>query len=120
SREEATRIFLTRLLSGDLDDEEAVTREGHHFGYDLASAHVVAVVSPRAWGRQVSAERDLQLAHGRSQLQRYRPDAPVVLMRAGLVVAVPGDSVLEVAGTVLKALGRMLSGQDFCVVLGTA
>jgi len=120
SREEATRIFLTRLLSGDLDDEEAVTREGHHFGYDLASTHVVAVVSPKPRGRQVSVERDLQLAQGRSQLQRYRPDAPAVVMRAGLVVAVPGDSVPDAAGTVLKGLGRILSGQNFSVGLGTA
>jgi carbohydrate diacid regulator len=120
SQEEATRLSLTRLLSGDLDDEEAATREGRHFGFDLASTHVVAVVSPRTRGRQPNVERDLQLAQGRSQLQRYRPDAPAVVMRAGLVVAVPGDSVSDVAGSVLKALGRMLSSQHFSIGLGTA
>jgi len=119
SHEDATRLFLTRLLSGDLDDEESVIREGRHFGFDLDRAHVVAVVSPRTHSRQQHVERDLELSHGRSQLQRYRPDAPGVVMRAGLVVAVPDDSISDAVGTVLKALGGILAGQRFTVGIGT-
>src|SRR6185437_2761016 len=72
SHEEATRLFLTRPLSGDLDDEEAVIKEGRHFGFDLERSHVVALVSPRVRARQTNVERDLELSHGRSLLQRYR------------------------------------------------
>src|SRR5439155_964449 len=120
SHEEATRLFVTRMLSGDLDDEEAVIREGRHFGYDLDRMHVVAVVSPRNRGRQLNVERDLELAHGRSQLQRYRPDAPAVVLRSGLIVAVPDDSVSDVASTMLKALAGVLAGQHFTSGIGTA
>jgi len=120
SHEEATRLFLTRLISGDLDDEEAVIREGHHFGYNLDRMYVVAVVSPRSRARHLNVERDLELAHGRSQLQRYRPDAPAVVLRSGLIVAMPEDSVSDVASTVLKALAGVLAGQQFTIGIGTA
>lgn len=120
SHEDATRLFLTRLLSGDLDDEDAVVREGRHFGYDLDRTHVVAVISPRARTGPQNVERDLQLSHGRSQLQRYRPDAPAVVMRSGLVVALPEDSVADVASIILRALAPVLAGQHFTVGLGTA
>jgi sugar diacid utilization regulator len=120
SHEEATRLFLTRLLFGDLDDEEAVIREGRHFGFDLAQTHVVAIVSPKALRRHLTVERDLELAHGRSQLQRYLPDAPAIVTRSGLIVAVPGDSISEVASSILKALAGLLKGQNFTVGIGTA
>lgn len=121
SQEDATRLFLTRLLSGDLPDEDAVSREGRHFGYDLDRTHVVAVISPRLrTSPPQSVERDLQLSHGRVQLQRYRPDAPAVVMRSGLVVAMPENSVADVASIVLKSLASILAGQHFTVGLGTA
>jgi sugar diacid utilization regulator len=120
SHEEATRLFLTRLLSGDFEDDEAVAREGRHFGFDLTGTHIVAVVSPRARGHGVHVERDLELAQGRSQLQRYRPDVLAVVMRSGLIAAIPGDSVPETASTVLKALAAILGGQHFSVGVGTA
>ena len=120
SHEDATRLFLTRLLAGDLEDEDAVIREGRHFGYELERTHVVAVVSPRQQPGHQNAERDVQLSQGRAQLQRYRPDAPAVVMRSGLVIAIPEDSVSDVASTILKALAQILGGQHFTVGLGTA
>lgn len=120
SHEDATRLFLTRLLSGDLVDEDAVIREGRHFGYELDRTHVVAVISPRVRTSHQNVERDLQLSHGRSQLQRYRPDAPAVVMRAGLVVALPEGSISDAASIVLKALAPVLASQQFTVGLGTA
>jgi carbohydrate diacid regulator len=120
SHEEATRLFLTRLLFGDLEDEQAVAREARHFGFDLSRTHVVTVVTPRARVQQPDMELDLELAHGRSRLQRYRPDVPAVVMRAGLIAAVPGDSAGAVASSVLKALAGMLTAQRFRVGVGTA
>ena len=120
SHEDATRLFLTRLLTGDFEDEEAVIREGRHFGFDVAGTHIVTVVSPRVQGHAANVERDLELAHGRSQLQRYRADAPAVVIRSGLVAAIPGDSVPEVASTMLKALAGILGAQHFRIGVGTA
>ncbi len=120
SHEDATRLFLTRLLTGDFEDEEAVIREGRHFGFELEGTHIVAVVSPRVHGHSVHVERDLELARGRTQLQRYRSDAPAVVMRSGLVAAVPGDSVPEVASTIVKALAGILGADHFSVGVGTA
>jgi sugar diacid utilization regulator len=120
SHEEATRLFLTRLLSGDLEDEDAVAREARHFGFDLARTHVVALVTPKGPVQQPDMERDLELAQGRARLQRSRPDVPTVVMRAGLIAAVPGDSIGGVASSVLKALAGMLTAQRFRVGIGTA
>jgi sugar diacid utilization regulator len=120
SHEEATRLFLTRLLSGDFDEEDAVTAEAVHFGFDLTGTHIVAVVSPRNRTQTGNVRHDIELAHGRSQLQRYRPDALAVVMRAGLIAAIPGDSVPETASTVLKALAGTLNSQQFTVGVGTA
>jgi sugar diacid utilization regulator len=120
SHEDATRLFLTRLLTGDFDDDEAVSREGRHFGFDLTGTHIVVVVSPRVRGHTVNVERDLELAHGRSQLQRYRPDSLAVVMHLGLIAAVPGDSVPEVTSTVLKALAGVLGAHHFSLGVGTA
>lgn len=119
SHEEATRLFLIRLLSGDLDDEESVEREGRHFGFDLARTHVVVVITPKGRGQRPEVERDVELAHGRSRLQRYRPDVAAVVMRAGLVAAVPGDSVAAVASSVLKALAGTVNVQRFSIGIGT-
>lgn len=120
SHEEATRLFLTRLLSGDFEDEDAVTQEGRHFGFDLSGTHIVAVVAPRVRGHGINVDRDIQLARGRAQLQRYRSDALTVVMRLGLIAAIPGDSIPEVSSTVLKALAAILKDQHFTVAIGTA
>jgi sugar diacid utilization regulator len=119
SHEGAWRLFLTRLLSGDLTDEAAVTREGRHFGFDLGRTHVVALISPRDHARSTSVEQDLRLDRDQSQLQRYLPDAPAVVLRAGLVVVVPGDSVLDVTQTVLKALAGEIAGRQLSIGFGT-
>ncbi len=46
SHQEANRLFFTRLFSADFDDEEAAFREAQSLGYDLATTHVVILVTP--------------------------------------------------------------------------
>jgi sugar diacid utilization regulator len=120
SHEEAARLFLVRLLSGDLEDEESVEREGRHFGLELTRTHVVVVVTPKGRVHRSEVERDLELAHGRSRLQRSRPDVAAVVMRSGLIAAVPGDAVAGVASSVLKALAGTVSAQRYSIGIGTA
>jgi sugar diacid utilization regulator len=119
SHEEATRLFLTRLLSGDLTDEEAVAREGRNVGFDLDRTHVVTLVTARQPQAGPNHQQDLELVKGWSQLQRYLPDSPSVVMRAGLVVAVPVESAQEAAQTVQKALGALMRENPPFIGMGT-
>jgi purine catabolism regulator len=119
SHEEATRLFLTRLLSGDLTDQEAVAREGRNVGFDLDRTHVVALVTARQPQAGPDHLQDRELVKGWSQLQRYLPDSPAVVMRAGLVVAVPVESTMEAASTVQKALGSLMRDHPPSIGMGT-
>jgi purine catabolism regulator len=119
SHEGAWRLFLARLLSGELVDEEAVTREGRSFGFELGSTHVVALVSHRDRTRPLTVARDLGLERCRAQLQRYLPQAAAVVMRTGLVAAVPGDTVDEVAPAVLMALAGQTRDDQTSIAFGT-
>jgi hypothetical protein len=93
SQEEARRLFFTRLYSGDFADEAGALREARALGYDLGRPHVVVLAT---------SAPDVALAETRDGLERAFPDCPAVLMRAGLVVAVPGEAVSDV----LAALGH--------------
>ncbi len=119
SHEGAWRLFLARLLSGELVDEDAVTREGRSFGFDLGSTHVVALVSHRDRTRPLTVAQDLGLERGRAQLQRYLPQAAAVVMRIGLVAAVPGDTVDEVGPAVLMALAGHTRDDQLSIAFGT-
>lgn len=119
SHEEARRLFLARLLSGDVPDEEATAREGRHFGFDLARTYIVALVAPRERTTATNVEQDIELARGRAQIQRYLPDGPALMTNAGLVVAVPVDSALEATSMVRKALAGIGGGERFRIGIGT-
>ncbi len=119
SHEGAWRLFLARMLAGELVDEEAVTREARAFGFDLGSTHVVALISSRDRTRPHTVEQDLRLERGHTQLHRYLPQAASVVLRAGLVAAVPGDTVAEVAPAVLMALASETRGEQLSIAFGT-
>ncbi len=100
SQEEARRLFFTRLYSGDFAEEEPVLREARALGYDLAGPHVVLLAT---------AAVDFALAEARDEIERRFPACPAVLMRAGLVVAVPGDALDDVLAAVAPD-GRITAG----------
>ena len=93
SEEEARRLFLTRLYSGDFAEAQPALREARALGFDLGGTHVVLLVT---------SEEDAALAEARDEVEGRFPDCPAVLMRAGLVVAAAPASV---AG-LIAALGR--------------
>lgn len=100
SRQEATRLFFTRLFAEDFDDEGAALREAQLLGFDLSGTHVVVLVTSNLAAGEASAEVDVALAEVRDHLERFFADGPTVLMRAGLLFAVPGDSVAQVVASV--------------------
>jgi sugar diacid utilization regulator len=120
SRQEATRLFFTRLFSGDFGDEAGTLREAELLGYDLSRAHVVVLLTSTLPRGTASAEVDLTLARARDQLEAVFPDCPTVLMRAGLVLAVPGDGVSEVVAALASAMARPdWTGHPLAVGVGT-
>jgi purine catabolism regulator len=119
SHEEATRLFLTRLLAGDYHDQEQVAREGRNVGFDLDRTHVVALITARQPQSDPVHQQDLELVRGWSLLQRYLPDSPSVVIRAGLVVAVPVESAQDAALTIQKALGALMRDNPPFIGMGT-
>lgn len=120
SQQEATRLFFTRLFSGDFDDEAAVVREAQSLGYDLARTHVVVLVTGSQPQGKASAEVDLVLAEVRDHLERFFPESPTVLMRAGVLFAVPGDSVRHILASVQAGVASATqTGRRLTVGLGT-
>lgn len=121
SHQEANRLFFTRLFSGDFDDEEAAVREARSLGYDLTLTHVVLLISPALPPSQANAQSDLEMAQVRNQLERTFPGCPAVLMRVGILCAVPGDSDSHILAALDAALRPPAQRATQLVVgLGTA
>jgi sugar diacid utilization regulator len=120
SQQEATRLFFTRLFSGDFSDEAAALREALLLGYDLSHTHVVALITATVPRGTASAELDLTLAEVRDQLERLFPESPTVLMRAGLLLAVPGDAVPRIVASLAAAMAQPeWAGRKLIVGIGT-
>jgi len=120
SHHEASRLFFTRLFSGDFDDEPTVLREAHALGYDLSHVHIVVLVVPSLRRDKASAEDDLALAEAQSQLERFFIEGPALLMRAGSLFAVPSGSAQNVATSVHAALmGLPQANHRFVIGIGT-
>ncbi len=117
SHQEANRLFFTRLFSGDFDDEDAAVREARSLGYDLTLTHVVLLISPALPTGQANAQSDLEMAQVQNLLERTFPACPVVLMRVGILCAVPGDSDNHILAALDAAL-RPASHQATRLVVG--
>lgn len=120
SHQEANRLFFTRLFSGDFDDDDAALQEARSLGYDLAPTHVVMLLSPTLPPGQANAQSDLEMAQIQNQLERTFPACPAVLMRAGILCAVPGDTDEQILATLDTALRLSVDeGVRLVVGLGT-
>jgi|GEM_PF-6741554 len=120
SQQEATRLFFTRLFSGDFTDEPAVLREAQALGYDLSRTHIVVLVTANLAQGQASTSVDMVLAQVRDHLERFFPNSAIVLMRAGLLFAVPGDSAQHVVASVSSGVADTTGlGRTLTVSLGT-
>jgi sugar diacid utilization regulator len=105
SHDVAARFFFTRLMHGELQtDEEGTLREARALGYDLSQTHIAAVVSRSSRNCTATAEQDLALARAADWIGRYFTDSPTISSAAGLLIAVPGDSVPQLESILQSAL----------------
>jgi sugar diacid utilization regulator len=104
SREDATRLLLTRLVQSDVIDEEAALSEASELGIDLAEPRFALVVSSVHGGRHPSAGADLALAGVRSRLLAAIPDALVVLLHGQALALMPAASEADAGAAVERAL----------------
>ncbi len=104
SREDATRLLLTRLIQSEAVDEEAALREAAELGIDLAEPRFALVVSSvhRHWSP--SAGADLALAGVRSRLLEAIPEGLVVLLHGQALALMPAGSEADAVAAVEKAL----------------
>lgn len=96
SLEEAIRLFLGRVVSGDFTDEAEADNEARLLGYDLSALRIGVVIEPRAVPTVVRSVIDMRLADVLRDLRRRLPDSPAGLVDLGIVLAVPGTSAEEV------------------------
>src|SRR6266571_4845010 len=120
SRDEATRLLLTRLMKGDFADEAEASAEATLLGFDLARFRVGIVVEPDGVPAAGRSAADLQLAEAAAELRGGFPDSPWGLVESGLVLAVPATSTDAAAEIVAGALARPHSpGPRLIAGLGT-
>jgi hypothetical protein len=106
SMEEATRLFLTRLMLGNFADEVEAVSEATMLGFDLERFRVGVVVGPDERSAAGRSAVDLQLAQAATELSGSLPQTPWGLVESGLVLAVPAASPDEVADLVAGVLAR--------------
>jgi hypothetical protein len=109
SRDEASRLFLTRLIHGNFADEAEAAAEARLLGFDLARFRVALVVEPEGLPAAGRSAADLQLAEAAAELRGRFPESLWGLVESGLVLAVLATSTDEVAGIVTAALLRLQS-----------
>lgn len=106
SLDEATRLFLSRLMRGDFADEAEAAGEARLLGFDLARFRVGIVVEPDGVPSVGRSAIDMQLVEAAAELRAVCPGSPSGLVESGLVLAVPATSPDGVAEMVAGALAR--------------
>jgi sugar diacid utilization regulator len=104
SREEAIRLFLTRVISEDFADEAEANEEARLLGYSLSVFRVGVDIGPGAQPAIARSAVDMHLADVVLDLRRRFPDSPACLLDTGIVVAVPATSAAQVANLVAASL----------------
>ncbi len=105
SLDEAIRLFLGRVVSGDFADEVEVDNEARLLGYDLSALRIGVVIEPRAVPSVVRSVIDIRLADVVRDLRRRFPDSPAGLVDLGIVLAVPGTSAEDVERILDSTIG---------------
>jgi sugar diacid utilization regulator len=104
SREEAIRLFLGRVISGDFADDDEANKEAQLLGYSLSVFRVGVVIGPGSQPTIARSAVDMHLADVVLDLRRRFPDSPSALVDLGVVLAVPATSADEVAVIVESSL----------------
>jgi sugar diacid utilization regulator len=105
SLEEAIRLFLGRIVSGDFADDAEAEGEARLLGYDLSALRIGVVIEPGSLPSMARSVVDMRLADVVRDLRRRFPDSPAGLVDLGVVLAVPGTSADEVARILVATLG---------------
>ena len=105
SLEEAIRLFLGRIVSGDFADDAEAEGEARLLGYDLSALRIGVVIEPGSLPSMARSVVDMRLADVVRDLRRRFPDSPAGLVDLGVVLAVPGTSADEVARILASTIG---------------
>lgn len=105
SLEEAIRLFLGRIISGDFADDAEADGEARLLGYDLSAIRIGVVIEPGSMPSMARSVVDMRLADVVRDLRRRFPDSPAGLVDLGVVLAVPGTSADEVTRILSSTIG---------------
>jgi sugar diacid utilization regulator len=105
SLEEAIRLFLGRIVSGDFAEDAEADGEARLLGYDLSALRIGVVIEPGSLPSMARSVVDMRLADVVRDLRRRFPDSPAGLVDLGVVLAVPGTSADEVARILSSTIG---------------
>jgi PucR C-terminal helix-turn-helix domain/GGDEF-like domain len=119
SREDAVRLFLGRVVSGDFPDDDNAAAEARHLGYDLWILRTGVVVETIATPARSRSLADMELAEVVRTLRSRFPEGPVGLVDLGMVLAAPAGSADAVARIVDAALAEHEGGSLLAAGLGS-
>lgn len=120
SRQEATRLLLTRVIHDEVDEAETLF-EAKALGFDFSRPHAVLVATCAHLELRPATTSDLALAAAQTRLQAQLPDDPAVLLSSGLVAAVAAPRLATAEELVQAALAEALEGPPASAVgVGTA
>ncbi|HVC77053.1 MAG TPA: helix-turn-helix domain-containing protein [Candidatus Micrarchaeaceae archaeon] len=105
SLEEAIRLFLGRIVSGEFADDADAEGEARLLGYDLSALRIGVVIEAGSLPAMARSVVDMRLADVVRDLRRRFPDSPAGLVDLGVVLAVPGTSADEVARSLTSTIG---------------
>ena len=121
SLDEASRLFLGRVISGDFTDDNEADSEARMLGYDLSAFHIGAVIEPASQPKVARSMIDMRLADVVRDLRARFPDSPAGLVDQGIVLAVAGTSADDVARIVGAAISdHEASGLQLTAGMGSA
>lgn len=97
SLEEAIRLFLGRVISGDFTDDKEADSEARILGYDLSTFRIGVVIEPAGPSSVARSVVDMRLVDVVRDLRTRFRDSPAGLVDEGIVLAVAATSADDVA-----------------------
>lgn len=120
SNEEALRLFVTRIVSGAIDEpEDRLIAEGQTLGLDLSITNVAILIALSRSIGSPDAEADLVLARVRSALHALLPVAPLLPIGPTLLTVLPLKSAVDAAHTISAGIDPLLRSGRLVVATGT-
>ncbi len=117
SHDNAARLFFTRMLEGEFQDEASALEQADQLGYDLRGAHVAVVIGPTQGIGPAPEQVGMALARVGLRMHARFGDCPSIPLPAGQLWLVESAAIDDVVTMVRAALATPES-EELLLVAG--